>query len=451
MCWLNVPTIKLHPSISTNVADDRTQWYDREYKERDLALLESWNNSGVSSLGITDYFFGTDFLIPRSLVSILSETIPEFHKQGFQRYRSFVAPLWGFDAHTTWLAAQLCWDAEADPEELLEKFFNLYYGPAAEQIRGFFDAAERIWMEQPGKGIWLRYWQNSHQASLYGDAELKELERWLISAEDESGKFSGEHATDYIRRVGYTRDLFELTKTFVELVQLRWAISLHEYDGFTPAFRPFVLKGIDMSLANGMGKSLNRLEQLEEQLREGIEQAVAKSPLHKRLERMDWMYSDSPASRIRGLNREKADGITLIRGWSDYGTRWKTKHIDSEGVSIKLNEDILRAENVFRGYTYRLAYAEEGKTYRAEVPVKGKVGPSSMVYVKLDFYNEALELIGSSRWDRLAPGTYEKPFTIGPEIIAPEESKYVRLYIRFFQQEPGDWLDVHEPILYEFR
>lgn len=451
MNWLNVPDAEVNPHIAIGVADDRSQWYDQEYKDRDLKLLHEWKKKGLKHLGATDYIFGQDFLIPRSLVGVVSESIPLFYREGLNSiYQSYVAPLWGYDAHTTWLAAQLCWDAGQDPEELLKKFFRLYYGPAADSMRKFFDTAERIWMEQPGKGIWLKFWQNSHQASLYGDAELRELEQWLSRAEREAKAEDIADGLDYIRRVGYTRDLFDLTKTFVELVQLRWAISTNGVEGFTPAYRPYTIEGIDLSNREGRLGAIGQLQEVEETLREGIEQAVQKSPLHKRLERMKWMYSDSPASRILGEYRDKSNGRTLLSGWDEYDTRWKTKHLDTENVSIKLLDGMLRAENVFRGYTYRLAYASEGNVYRAEVPFEGVVGPSSMVYVKLDFYNESLELISSSKWDRLAPGEYREPIIVGPEESAPEGSKYVRLYIRFFQQEMGDWVNIGEPELIEF-
>ena len=109
MNWLNVPDIELHPMHTVDIADDRAQWYDPDYKARDLDLIQRWLDTGMELVGVTDYIYGEYYLIPRSLTGVVSESIPLYYDLGIRRYRSYVYPLWGYDAHTTWLAAQLAW------------------------------------------------------------------------------------------------------------------------------------------------------------------------------------------------------------------------------------------------------------------------------------------------------------------------------------------------------
>lgn len=465
MNWLNVPDIPLHSMLTGNIADDRTQWYDPAYKRRDLELINDWAESDMALPGVIDYIFGFGFLIPRSLVGIVSESIPTFYEKGLRRYRGFVGPLWGYDAHTTWLAAQLTWDASQDPERLLEEFFRLYYGPAAVPMREFFDEAERIWMNQQGTGRWLRHWKNPHQAALYGDAELEELERWLVAAEKavaSHGATGGEKHREerFARRVGYTRDLFEMTERFVKIVHLRWAISIGGYGEFEPAYRPYDLGKLDLGSAEGVRSVIARLNAKEAEFRAEAERLMEKTYLHGWLGRIDWVFKDDPGSRalervggFENISAHNTNGSShwrvLFKGWDGWRTIWRVSMVDTEDAVIEQEGGFIEARNVFRGFVHRSTRAKENNYYRAIVPITGQVGPSSFIYARLDFYDENLKSLGSSQWDRLPPGNYRSPFEIGPVMESPKGTAYVRLYLRFFYQEKGDWLRVGEPALME--
>ena len=50
-----------------------------------------------------------------------------------------------------YLTAQLYWDAERNVDELLEEYYALFYGPAAESMKAFWRRAEEAWMSVGGR------------------------------------------------------------------------------------------------------------------------------------------------------------------------------------------------------------------------------------------------------------------------------------------------------------
>ena len=447
MNWLNTPSFQLEPNLIAPVADDRTQWYDTAFKKRDIELFSKWQGKGAAWTGIVDYPFGQGFLIPRSLTGIIGESIPLFHEMGAKEYTSFVSPLWAYDAHTTWLAAQLIWDVDQDPEELLDLFFSAYYGEAAYAMRRFFDTAEKIWMTQPGKGRWLRWWKDPHQAVLFG-AEDFQIMKKLLSEAEEAAVEAGD--PDPIRRIGYTREMFEVTKAFAELVRLRWAVSTASAVGYSHEGKAHAITLEDLSTAAGLRSAVARMYKLETNLKSTMERLGRSNELHRELRRTDWVFEDDPGGRALAIaDGTSGQGRALFSGWEGWGDIWRINLLDTENARIEMADGALRAENVFRGFVHRSAAAAPGRRYQALVPIRGKIGPSSFIYSRLDFYDSNFQPLGSSKWDRLPPGFYSENFTTGPVMVAPDRTAYVRLYIRFFQQEAGDWVEIDRPRLLE--
>jgi len=128
--------------------------------------------------------------------------------------------------------------------------------------------------------------------------------------------------------------------------------------------------------------------------------------------------------------------------WSTWDTRWRRHVLDTEGATLVLEGDVVRAEGIRRGQLFRTMRIEEGTVYQAKVNFRGRIGPSSNVFVRMDWYDEAGKQLSRSAIDRLPPGTYEEAITIGPVEKAPEGAAFARLFIRFYEMELGDVLFV---------
>ncbi|MBN1275243.1 DUF4838 domain-containing protein [Candidatus Woesearchaeota archaeon] len=51
------------------------------------------------------------------------------------------------NALNVWVSSRLYWDADQDVDLLLEEYYDLFYGPASEEMRAFYEYAEANWRE----------------------------------------------------------------------------------------------------------------------------------------------------------------------------------------------------------------------------------------------------------------------------------------------------------------
>ena len=54
--------------------------------------------------------------------------------------------MWGIDHLTIYLKARLYWEPGLDLAGFLDEYYTLFYGPAAAEMREFFEFAEQVWM-----------------------------------------------------------------------------------------------------------------------------------------------------------------------------------------------------------------------------------------------------------------------------------------------------------------
>ncbi|MCC5833882.1 MAG: DUF4838 domain-containing protein [Opitutales bacterium] len=455
LSWENVPDFPVHPKIIPYLTADRTQWYDSAFYDEDLALVEAWSEAGPEIIGTWDYIFGYGFLIPRSLTGIVADSIPAVYEAGARAYFSQVSPLWAFDGHTTWLAAQLLDDVDADPESLMEEFFDGYYGPASETMRHFFSVAEFLWMYQPGSAVWLRYYLDAHQAYLFGEEHLV-LMRELIDRALLTAKQSREETgvSNYVRRVEYTEQAFRLTELFVRYVHLQWALSRGEMGpvklvrGDTPAFD---FSGHDPSSLAGVQAMIAELRELEVAFRSQRESMLESSPLHQRFADSDWaLFGDPGPRRLWQMQKGSVDAqLVFVADWVDGRERWRRSLLNTESAQLDITDSGVRAEQVRRGQLFSIVRVEPGQLYAADVRLRGVCGPSANIFVRLDWYDADGQQLERSPWDRLPPGEYKQGFQLGPVAKAPQSASFVRLFIRFYEQEPGDWIEVDDARLYQ--
>ena len=469
--WENVPDFEIHPSIVPYLTFDRSQWYDVEAKADDLRNVSAWNESKAPFLGTWDYLFGYGFIIPRSMVGIVSESIPELHKIGVRAYFSQVAPIWPFDGHTNWLLSRLLWNINLDSEALTDEYFREFYGPAAGSMRAFFDQAEDIWMKQPGSGWWLRHWKDPWQAGLWDEQDLARGRDLLEQAQRdiESGEFpdDGLEPRRFADRIEPTRKLFEFTQAFHLYQSLCWKLQTVAWESVS---RTELLDGIALAQAAVSAR---------QHMVESRDAALCETALARYASDLEWVFRyDSLGAGIATLSRNtllKTGGLSrltrdleqLLAAWGDsQGLQlqpdlagswtpvlndedfsnvdnpriWHRQFMDSQNMVEKARQDppgfIVR--NVRRGHLYQLFKAIPGDLYLGEVSVKTAQSLTGEVYIRLDFFNDRHELLAESRRSRIAPvDLFGTDQTVRALMRAPAEAAYGRLFIRFYEMDPG--------------
>ena len=467
--WENIPDFPIHPSIIPYLTFDRSQWYDTTAKEDDLGTVASWNATAAPFLGTWDYLFGYGFLIPRSMLQIVSESIPGIHKRGVRAYFNQIAAIWPYDGHTNWLMAKLLWDVDQDTDILIEEYFSEFYGPAAQPMRAFFAHAERIWMGQPGSGWWLRHWKDPWQAGLWTEEDLIVGRTHLNNALEAAR--SADHRGDTLpperfhERVRMTAGLFSFTQAFHAFQSLCWNLQAPDWDAVS---ENQLHKGIELSRAAMHARDLMRNEAGN----------TTRSPYTSYAADLDWVFRyDSLGANMSSIlvnliSRFQDDSATdtledLLVAWArtqglDWikGSRihpaqvlndqrflntdnpkiWHRQFMDSEGMtqdSVQTSGGFT-AGDVRRGHLYQLFAANPGDFYLGEVNVRTQQSLTGEVYIRLDFFDASHNKLAESRRGRIAPVELAGPDqTIRALMQAPPGAAYGRLFIRFYEMDPG--------------
>ena len=207
----NAPKFRLNPKVVPYVASDRGQYFDRFYRDEDIALMSRWGASGVTAFGLWDYGFGAGFVVPRLPVGSLADAVREGWLRGARGYFADTGPQWGFDAPKLWVLAQLLWDPNHSPSKLEHDFYEACYGRAAAPMERFFERCEAIWMAQEGEPYWLKYYRQEDQSALFPVQTCRELRSLLDAAASAA-------ADDprCVERVALTSRAFSVTEAYVD-------------------------------------------------------------------------------------------------------------------------------------------------------------------------------------------------------------------------------------------
>ena len=466
LTWEGPPEFAVHPSIVPYLTYDRSQWYDPLCRRDDLENVGAWAGKETRVLGTWDYLFGYGFLMPRSLTTIVSDSIPLLHGRGVRAYFSQVEPVWPFDQHTTWLASRLLWNPMANASELLDEFFREFYGPAESGMRDFFNLAGQTWMQQSealsttGTGVasgeatgwWLRYWKDPWQAALWNTGVLERMDLLLATALEIT---TGQEHQRFHQRIRQTADLFAVTRTFVDYQHSLWAWSTGKFE---------MVKG-------------NPVEQ-RKAFAGMLASAIAAHPQAANAGDLSWVnrYDSSGSLLFEMARASEASGQQLI-GWCrlqgftgtprvdeppqeiplpPFGSlespgNWRRALLDSEYASIEsvLGSDSLLARNVRRGHVYQGFRVDANQFYLAQADVETAQSPSGEIYIRIDFFDADNKLIGSSNRARIAPTSlYGDQQQLRVLAQAPATATAGRLVMRFFEMDRASEAVVTNPRLF---
>jgi hypothetical protein len=157
----------LSPNIVVGVCDWRSLNFDPAHRKRYLALREQWLAKIPSKkLWIWDYYLhgwtrgggGPWLATPAYFPRLIAEDFRSLKGislgDHIEIYNNNDNAKDGFDAMAvnhlnTYVTARCLWDANLDVEALLEEYYEVFYGPAASEMKAFMEYAEANWMNTP--------------------------------------------------------------------------------------------------------------------------------------------------------------------------------------------------------------------------------------------------------------------------------------------------------------
>ena len=127
-----------------------------EKRDKSLASLKAWSNKGCGKFLVWTYpgkyygeFPGIPTGTPHYDSSFLKRISPYVLGCYFETSTDFLF----FNYLDFYVYGKILWDPETDVDALLEEHHRLMYGPAAPQMREFFDSIERNWMKVAGHAV----------------------------------------------------------------------------------------------------------------------------------------------------------------------------------------------------------------------------------------------------------------------------------------------------------
>lgn len=159
---------KLHRNVGVTYCQHRSSFYQPEVRDQAYAERKAWKEMMQNDeLYLWEYYLwhrgpnhhsdGQLWGVPVIFWGIMQDDAREL--AGVSKGEYIEAwPLqsrlmWGINHMTMYLQARLYWDPNLDRDALLDEYYQVFYGPAAEPMREFFEFAESVWMRPDSRRI----------------------------------------------------------------------------------------------------------------------------------------------------------------------------------------------------------------------------------------------------------------------------------------------------------
>jgi len=187
-------------------------------------VIAGWQALGCAVF-YRGYFFNlADQGLPFSMIRQIAEEIPFFHRSGIIGCRVQCMPMWGHHAPSLYLATRLMWNAEADPQAIMDDFFMRFYGPAGPPMQAYFEIMEEAF-----------YQADYHTGNVFDMPHIltgevmATLDRELIAAARKSPAQS-----DYAARVALVREAHDYGQANLSMMaafnDFRFAEAREQHD-----------------------------------------------------------------------------------------------------------------------------------------------------------------------------------------------------------------------------
>ena len=177
---------KLEPNVAIGMCLDTSQYYDANYKAKDYNNLAAWK-AKCQNILIYNYL-SLGWTAPRYFPHLYAQHIKEMHKQGIMALFTQPEPYWATFGPMIYLATQLMWDVNQDPDIVLNDFFLKLFGKeAGTEMKAYYDVFEKAWMRPNSNrsGKYFEGWSYMReQMAVYTLADLDNALKHLEKAKE---------------------------------------------------------------------------------------------------------------------------------------------------------------------------------------------------------------------------------------------------------------------------
>ncbi len=435
-----VPELELHPQIMPWLTSDRAQWFDHGYRAGDEALIRRWERTGVNKLGSWDYYEGIPYFIPRHYPTIIGESLPYLYAHGVRSFFAEGVRNPGIDDPKLWLAAQLLWDIEKDPDVLLEEYFRRCYRESAAPMRRFYALCEEAWMKQPPPGRWIKYFTSPSQAELFP----LELCARLRACLEEARSLAPDELVR--RRIGRVSDSFRMTELAVEHYWTWRRLAAQPRASSADAEE---LLATEPELSRALTGNWRRSLALFFLLRSDPTHRGEPLPEGSKV-----MVSETFTEPLfsGGLAAAPAQpGLTLEAvgegGWELDAQHTEKMRLEQSPRAARGTGNGLRIEGNDYFGLIRTVAVQPGQQLYLRAWCRGRLSGDAQVYVNMRLLDADGKSLGSWHMDGLPPGEHDwLPLTAVGEAMTGAAKARLELVVR--NQGAGDWIDWDDIELY---
>ena len=466
------PSITLHPRVLPVLTSDRSQWYDSRYRQEDKALIKRWGQTKAEKIGAWDYYFGAPYPYPRQFTQWISESVPYLHKNRVDVFFSQLPSMWGLDGVKGWLATQLLWNADRKTEDLLNEFYDEFFGDASQSIRAFYETAEFHRNENEGSANWLKLYLDESGIELFPKCVIDNMRSHIeeaISSVDSSSR--------YYERIVIVSEAFELTELYHAYhsarLDLLGFIANNEAEGGIEKVRNFKFK---------REQYLSRAQELiKDPLHENFnyflklgqtdpipcimvplirKQVTIEEKFKKQYEKQlsiasDWINAPqlfktrigNPLLKASFENAIERDFLGPKIPEINY---WQIDFRPAEAFAIEpifQKEDLtggLRITNADAFQLYTLSLLAPQRDYILTAKIKSKISPDCRAQLRLDWVDKDGIKFESLRMIQLPNGESNGFLKLEIALIAPEVAEKAKISLLVLRQGEDDFIEIKE-------
>lgn len=468
----NAPSFPVERNVIPFLAADRSQWFDPAFAAQDRKLIERWCRSGAGMVGMYDYFEGAPYLVPRPTLYAAKQAIPFGYRAGVRAFYAEAHSNWSLDGPKPWLAAQLLWAPERDPEELLSIYYRDFWGTAAPAMREFYALCERAWREQPTPGYWLKYYTDEDHARLFGKSLRSAMRSALHAARARADRGVVQARVDFVSAG------FDVTERFAKFYEARERLSRLAHFPANPA----ELSAAARDYRDAREGLVLRFEQVTKDVlafspNTSLQAYLRSDPgarVSSRLGESEQGRAELAADPggalawLSGVAHEKGAGSRasgnllvdptwlgtsvkpverdIVLDWTPAGGAWRGNGEPYETRSVRFltgadGAQRIRFEGVWRESLGQWVPGDGGKPYLARTRVRAKVSPGNETFLVMSFIDEKHAYVGASHSDRLPPGDWSGGVELQVAMRAPAGARFVGFALRASRQVPGDFAE----------
>lgn len=474
----NTPDFPVAKNVVPFLTADRSQWSHPAFAAEDRALIERWCRSGAELVGVYDYYYGNPFFSPRPTLYTVKASIPFMHRAGVRAFFAETNPNWSIDGPKSWLTAQLLWDPQQNPDALLDLYYREFWAEAAEPMRGFFAICERVWQNQPGPALWLRYFKDDDQAWIYPPAARAELRTQVERAARAAT------TADVRARVAFVSTGLTVSEAFWDFAAARdraGALVTKSADpaAFLAAWRSyrakrdaFVQSFAKVQKENPLAIAPQDLEiYLRNQPDSRIARELSRTPVGRALlEEAKELLDATVGAAANKIPAVVAGGIEGLHdpGWSEVKTLpvggsatiewtqgagpWRGSGEPWEGRTVELKtaadgSRVLRMAGCRTEGIGQWVAVVPGSIYAATAKVRAKSSPGTATYLIVTFLDDQGRHIGLGRIDRLPAGNAIQEGELCVLAKAPPQAKFIGYGVRAQNQINDDFVEFSDASL----